>query len=961
MFSFLRKNILFILLLIFVCSATLVCLSSFGNGRQPYTDIVAEFTSLFESNKSLEIYLLFILIFCGLIIITLYHFFYNKAKKNNSNLVSISKKNHSYECVCFIGLLSLFFLIIRNDLNILLYVSLILSFFLYIIDKKIVFAGLVSFFVTTYAIVGIIQYLNFIEADVIINTHQLLFSSLIISLFPLFCEYKKILFYKWVTFSQIFIPFVLLIVLKDRYRYQDEIIQIPVYKFSYIFIFSLVFLFFTDAITKFTNLFVIKRSSFNKIINYGTCVSILLYNSYGFIGSVMSSDMHHPFEEIIGYSQIFELGVNVFSQYVPTSGLYSVVKGWFFSFWGNGLYSNFNVACNIFYLCVIMLFVYLLRKHTNSLISFLIVLLFNYPSYSRIVFVLPIILLLTLPRLIEKKVLWLQIWFLTSLFHGLYYPLNGVGVLLGTLPLGIYQIITYVKSKNLKTDVRTFTFWVGWLICLISFVLCLPLLVCTFKFILIMSDQTIMADGLSKFGQFTPSCLLSYINGYFKVPIHYALYFVIPCFTVYLTFYIALNYLKIKSITRFNISDNLIFCILCPFFIFLIISFTYTFVRLDPNPTGIFSRDGCSIYLSIPLLLIFLYKYKEYFLRKYVIVFLTFLFGVIGSVGSFALMDGGKLNYYINVPENYLYVKDSKVKKIGEGFVDINFYNNIQALFEKYKDKNDFYYAPNGDYGSAYLLSLKGVGTISHFSVRSSKASQKILKLIKDNYATVGNLNSFEFFYIVRWLMTSGEYVWYSEKGEFLPRKMFLNMTDDEVIKTNKLYGLVNPYLFKTPSSWGNSMNTLSSKFSSIDVSLINDNPLDLKRRYIFNKAIDGLDAEFIYVEFKDVTKNFEYTLYDLGGEKVQNPKGFVKRFMKKNFNPGVVVRVSWFDDDKNVRYIDSNLSKGKLLIPLGAGAGWLLNKHNEITISVLIENKEIPIPEISKIELLKLNDLDLD
>ena len=82
---------------------------------------------------------------------------------------------------------------------------------------------------------------------------------------------------------------------------------------------------------------------------------------------------------------------------------------------------------------------------------------------------------------------------------------------------------------------------------------------------------------------------------------------------------------------------------------------------------------------------------------------------------------------------------------------------------------------------------------------------------------------------------------------------------------------------------------------------------------------------------------------------------------MKKNFNPGVVVRVSWFDDDKNVRYIDSNLSKGKLLIPLGAGAGWLLNKHNEITISVLIENKEIPIPEISKIELLKLNDLDLD
>ena len=120
---------------------------------------------------------------------------------------------------------------------------------------------------------------------------------------------------------------------------------------------------------------------------------------------------------------------------------------------------------NLFYLIVIIGIVWLIDKQVDRIYVFLISLVFYVLSYNRLVFVLPIMLLLIWPKLVEKKNTWLMVWFLTSLFQGLYYPLYGVATCVGFFPMGLWQVVTYIKSGELKKDIRTIRFWIGWGFC----------------------------------------------------------------------------------------------------------------------------------------------------------------------------------------------------------------------------------------------------------------------------------------------------------------------------------------------------------------------------------------------------------------------------------------------------------------------------------------------------------------
>ena len=52
-------------------------------------------------------------------------------------------------------------------------------------------------------------------------------------------------------------------------------------------------------------------------------------------------------------------------------------------------------------------------------------------------------------------------------------------------------------------------------------------------------------------------------------------------------------------------------------------------------------------------------------------------------------------------------------------------------------------------------------------------------------------------------------------------------------------------------------------------------------------------------------------------------------------------------------------MDEGKLLIPLGAGRGWLLNRHSDIKIQ-MTEDNEIVVPlEPENIRFLKLREVE--
>ena len=81
------------------------------------------------------------------------------------------------------------------------------------------------------------------------------------------------------------------------------------------------------------------------------------------------------------------------------------------------------------------------------------------------------------------------------------------------------------------------------------------------------------------------------------------------------------------------------------------------------------------------------------------------------------------------------------------------------------------------------------------------------------------------------------------------------------------------------------------------------------------------------------------------------------KYLMKKNYNPHMTVEIKWKDDRGEFHTMNCAMSKGKLLIPLGAGLKWLFNQHSELSISVYQDNNKIATPDISNIRMLKLRE----
>lgn len=168
--------------------------------------------------------------------------------------------------------------------------------------------------------------------------------------------------------------------------------------------------------------------------------------------------------------------------------------------------------------------------------------------------------------------------------------------------------------------------------------------------------------------------------------------------------------------------------------------------------------------------------------------------------------------------------------------------------------------------------------------------------------------------------------------------------------------------LGRTAGSWGSSMEELMNIFDNTDFGYtieIVDKNVDVN----FEQFIDGNNADFIYIEFADMDQNYQYTLFNLNENFIQDTEDYwyIKGLMKKDYNRDIVVVISWEDESGAIHNMNCRMERGKLLIPLGAGRGWLLNKHKNLTISVMQSEETIAVPEITEIKMLKLREIEGD
>lgn len=960
-----KKWAFVVLMVIFGSAFLLIYLIINGNSNQIYNDIIVEYTSMFSSNKAAERTLIFILCFGGIAVYSIY-FLINKSKSVSSvNMheegLLINQKGKEF--LCALISMIIVYLLVFGGMYPIVVASLIFASVLYIIDKELILPGICVFFMSIYTYIALYRVYVCIGGQHTGNNLMAVLVALILCMIPLTFSNKHVAILRLCLIEGAIIPFSLLIYTANKYKSGEDIIRIDVSNAMVIVIGFIIAIFVIDAVV-----LIIRRwnsvNSMEDVIRMGTCITIMAFNRFDGTGAIMPTDLHHPFENIIGYSQVTQLGRVPFKNYIPVSGMYSIIQGAIFDWFGQGgTLGNYYVTNNLFYLFVIIAIVWLLNKHVDRTYVFLISLVFFVQSYNRVVFVLPIMLLLAWKKLIKKRNLWLVFYFLTSLFQGLYYPLYGVATCIAFFPMAIYQIVTYVKSGDLRKDIKTIRFWIGWIGCLGLAGLNIYFLVGTLKHMLAMSGQSILADGISRFGQLVPSWFFSYLGDTYpiiRLSLYYIFTFIIPPLFVWVVYALAIGCAQISiEDKKLKIRDMRNGCILISLVIVPIVCYTFTVIRYDID--SIYARSSSILFMGAVILLIFTWNYiRDGKVRLILTLFSVAIPAVVNTVGVFATESNSKLQAYYTVPENYIYVSGDIVEKLGTGFMEQNIYDLIQTENVKFqnKDKTQSYWGDPAWFGYYYLLNIKGDGSMEMGTVKSYSAAQEFVKIVRENNSIVGaSFMPSNNYYLYHWLMASGEYYWDADLGEFIPNNG--KYTRGEILEKHRNVEIVSETmnLGKTPSSWGLSMDSLEKLFTEVNVTCSikkdgNSAVVD------FGQAFDGDAADFVYIEFSNMNNSYNYILYNLNEEIEQVEHKYSNLLMRKNYNPGMAVQVLWQDNNGEDHAMICNMSQGKLLLPLGAGAKWLFNNHNSISIRTFQDDIEIQIPEISKVRFLKIQEI---
>ncbi len=773
--------------------------------------------------------------------------------------------------------------------------------------------------------------------------------------------------------TQLFIPLVFFVYLYNGYFYNGQTIARSTPKRVFFLIACIMVGFIAENIY---NLYAYFKKVKKEILTFGTCVSVMAFNSFYDMGIVCSLDRRHPYENIIGYFRVFERGEVPYGSYMPVSGLFSVVQGAFFKFFGGGRMMYFGLSESLFYLCVIFGIVYLLKKHTNAFYCFVFSTVFIVNEYNRYVFLLPFVLLLTLPGLIKKENLWLKVWFLTSLFYGLYYPSIGAAYCIGFMPLGLYLIYGMVKSGKLLRYAKKPGFYIGWAVCILPAVLSGKMLLGSLKHIKNMAKQTIYSDGYTRFAQSITDTFMPYLKNLIglKMSIFDILTFTVPAAVVWAAIIIAARAGKLESGNRrLNAKAPVALFSVLPAAIIPAVCFNFTFVKLNIN--NIFARNDGIIFTSAIIMAIAAIKHFKG-RAVYAVCAAAVILPCVGT-HIFYDVDANELGL-----PNAL-VKLDGLKTIGRGvyindgtvldgcFIDEDIYAELEKYrkkTEKY-DKNGVYTMIYPSFMHYYINNFKTAAAMESGTINGYDVTKETVELIEKQNAYVGDeFSPINNYYFYNYMLTSGKYVWSKDIGVFVPNKDNISAEESaRMYLTGKQHDTHTALVENMASAMGDSMGALADIFTKYETAFdmaASENGADI----VFEKEVYGDDADFLYVEALPEKNNVSYKILKGNDNDVTasididpHEVPFAKHFAAKFYNDDKFLSVKWTGSDEKEHEMTCRLGKGRLLLPLGADPDWLLNKHGQISVSVLEQAKDggkanVTLENITFLKLREIN-----
>lgn len=763
---------------------------------------------------------------------------------------------------------------------------------------------------------------------------------------------KKKFYERLLAVLQIPVPALFLIYLKDRYAYEGYTFQVDFPRPYVAVVCSLTAVMAACQLIKAAGVFRGKKT-WGKRIWFPTVFSTFAFISYMPPAMLVQSDLHHHGEQILPWQQIVMLGQKAYEEYSPASGLFPMLTGAL-----NGLvFHGKAVEYGISYVLVALLFesiiIYLLYRRLGGEWTFFVAAVFHMPVYCRTWILLPVLLILSERHLIKKRGRWLLSWVFLCFLSGLYYPLFGAALLLGTFPFGAIQLTEFIRNRE-WTESR----WQEWLLgggLLLLTGLSTPLLYRMAKHVLSLAGQSIDADGMAVVGNEPPGWFMPYLShwkGYGQL--YYILRILLGSLFVIMAVYLLVRYLKgIKERRRLL---NGQFLLLGSIPAVLCVCYTYTMVCMDEDWVGnLLSRSGHVILFVCGLagLVVLFEAGKDLLGRKNQALLIAMAFSIpflffyeCGDYG-FPFLEGAtdwesyvigeysaKLQPY-EVKSSYVMVTDEikgqyphvDFDRIGDGFIELEtlqhldkyafIYEYLRQYDEQIEmlgfEQSQFYY---------FLLNEKAVYSGRTAIAKSRKASGTVIAAIDPEHTVVRQgISTLEQYYLYRYLVQAG-YVYSEELGIYMPRSLHCRIYGCDGSLAGSTWaqpsdcGLVADAFGKSLDSMENCERTEEDVESGVRIQVQDDNSIMV--HIDADRPVDGEKADFIYVRLKN-TRGGKLTL---------------------SFNS--------LEGEGGA--LSCDCGDGALLIPVGINPLWLLSSHTQVAIRIegCERPREVTVEEVA-------------
>lgn len=308
--------------------------------------------------------------------------------------------------------------------------------------------------------------------------------------------------------------------------------------------------------------------------------------------------------------------------------------------------------------------------------------------------------------------------------------------------------------------------------------------------------------------------------------------------------------------------------------------------------------------------------------------------------------------------------KREDIPRLGRGFVRHDLMENIENAAAKYStldhDRNYFALFANGEHGMAYdeILDIKGTSMLETMMVRGYSICLETAEKLIESDTIVGNqISPVDHYYLYKWLCTGGRYIWSNTEQLFYPVR---NEKADEIRLANSLVIASMPTYDagRYAATLGNSLDSLQNVLTNQEQFTYSVRYEEGSIRLDFNDILDGNTIDYIYLDLNINREN--YTAFLMGTNHIARNK-LEAALMKHEFNSGLYIVAEWQDDKGEWKSMKALVENGKILMPIGAGVGWLNNYHSHILISLYKDGIKLALPEINELELYRVRDLAMD